>query len=95
MNVCLQLHQSGGYALIYEVGGKDTPTISSIANTLANSAGVVVPFMGVWLRAVFGSWMPHLLFASGLKVIAAGTFMLFASDTPARQLLAARDHAAG
>ena len=77
--------------MIYEVGGQDTPTISSIANTVANSAGIVVPFMGAWLREHFnGSWLPHLLFAAGLKVIGAATFALFACDTPARELLAQR-----
>jgi len=43
----------------YEVGGQDAATLCSVANTLANVTGLIVPFLGVALRQRFnGSWMP-------------------------------------
>jgi sugar phosphate permease len=88
MNAGLQAHQSGAWALMYETGGKDVATLSSVSNTLGNTTGILVPFMGVWLRSRFNSWFPHILFAVALKMIAAAHFGLLASAKSARVLLA-------
>lgn len=34
----------------YEVGGKDVATLGSVANTIANGANLIIPFVGVTLR---------------------------------------------
>ena len=70
------------------MGGRDTPTISSLANTLANSAGIAVPFAGVWLRTRFGgSWLPHLLSAAALKVCRYDTEQSGCRTQPLSKLL--------
>lgn len=34
----------------YEVGGKDVATLGSVANTVANGANLIIPFVSVTLR---------------------------------------------
>ena len=34
----------------YEVGGKDVATLGSVANTVANGANLIIPFVSVSLR---------------------------------------------
>ena len=40
-----QLHMSGAWSCFYDLGGRDVPTLSSVANTLANVTGLVVPYL--------------------------------------------------
>ena len=65
-----QFHMSGAWPLFYEMGGRDVATLSSVANTLANVTGLVVPFIGVGLLQRFNSWVPLLAIAAALKLVA-------------------------
>ena len=59
----------------------------SVSVSRANGFGFVVPHMGLYMRRVTGSWMPHLLFGAALKVLSGVYFMRYASDRTARELL--------
>jgi hypothetical protein len=43
--------------------------------------------MGLYMRRVTGSWMPHLVFGALLKVLSGMYFVRCASDRTARELL--------
>jgi ACS family sodium-dependent inorganic phosphate cotransporter len=75
----------------YEVGGKDVATLGSVANTVANSANLMTPYVAITLRRMFaGSWMPLLVLAAALKVASGCWFAKVMSMVDGRTLLAAR-----
>ncbi len=43
-----------------EIGGPDSATINGFSNSISNGFGFIVPHMGLYMRRVTGSWMPHL-----------------------------------
>ena len=62
-----------------------------VGNTAANVTGMLVPFLGVALRRMFGGrWMPLFVYASAVNLAAAVFFTLGASVTPARERLVRR-----
>ena len=68
--------------------------VAAVGNTLANVTGMLVPLLGVHLRKLSPSgtsWMPFFLYSVALNVLTSGFFGMFASTTPARKLLEARD----
>ena len=46
-----------------------------------------MPFLGFWLRAKTGSWLPQLVLAAGFKVASGTLYTRWASVTSARELL--------
>eukprot|EP01051_Picozoa_sp_SAG22_P013625 SAG22_NODE_1548_length_4150_cov_2.816095_4_plen_81_part_00 len=60
-------------------------------NSLACSAQIIVPFLGFWLRAVSGSWLPQMALASGAKLLAGLVFLRWSAVTPVRALLEKQD----
>lgn len=67
--------------------------VAAVGNTLANVTGMLVPFLGVQLRRFSpsgNSWMPFFMYSVALNVLTSCFFSLFASTTPARELLAAK-----
>ena len=57
-----------------EVGGASTATLNAVGNTLANLWGLLVPILGVQLRARFNSFMPLFLQAICFNIIGAALF---------------------
>ena len=54
------------------------------------AAAAQVPFLGFWLRAKTGSWLPQLVLAAGFKVASGTLYTRWASVTSARELLEAQ-----
>jgi hypothetical protein len=75
------LHHSGYSANMIEVAGADTATLNALGNTGAQVCGLMVPIMGVWLRARFGSFMPLFMVASAGNLIGAVLFALYGRVT--------------
>ena len=71
----------------YEVGGPDTAILTSVGNVFASLGGMVAPMLGTYLLARTGQWYPLYAISAGIHVFAGFFFAIFASDTPARQLL--------
>ena len=71
----------------YEVGGPDTAILTSVGNVFASLGGMVAPMLGTYLLARTGQWYPLYAISAGIHVCAGVFFAIFASDTPARQLL--------
>jgi hypothetical protein len=84
------LNYSGAWANEMEVFGADAAIVGAVGNVVANSFGVIVPFMGVWLRQSTGSWLPHLVFGATLKLLATAMFASGATLEDARTSLARR-----
>ena len=85
-----QLHSSGAWPNFMEVGGEWSAMLYAVDNTFAQQTAILVPFMGIGMQQLTGSWLPHLLFGAGLKLLSGGLFVLNASVTPAQEQLAAR-----
>ena len=49
-----------GWISFMEIGGPDSATINGFSNSISNGFGFIVPHMGLYMRRVTGSWMPHL-----------------------------------
>ena len=85
-----QLHSSGAWPNFMEVGGEYSAMLYAVDNTFAQQTAILVPFMGIGLQRLTGSWLPHLLFGAALKLISGTMFLLNASVTPAKEQLEAR-----
>eukprot|EP01052_Picozoa_sp_SAG31_P013863 SAG31_NODE_845_length_11547_cov_8.098096_9_plen_451_part_00 len=90
LDAVMGLHGSGGWVNYMEVGGEDTAMLNATWNSLACCSQVVVPYLGFWLRSVSGSWLPQLVLASMLKLLAGGIFSRWSAVTPVRELLVQR-----
>jgi sugar phosphate permease len=88
-NAAHLLHEAGCFANFLELGGEDTALLNSVANSLANVMGILVPPLGLWVRARTGSWLPHFALAGAVQSLTALLWIRYCSVTPARQLLAA------
>ena len=53
-----------------QVGGENTATLVAVSNTLANCWGLLVPILGVWVKARFDSYMPLFVQVKGPAVSA-------------------------
>ena len=75
----------------------NTAMMNAISNCAANVPGFVTPIVGAVLRSRTtpdgrpGSLMPLFIFSSAFQLLAGLSFGCFASMTPAREILAARD----
>jgi hypothetical protein len=55
---------------------------------------VVVPFLGFWLRARSGSWLPQLVLAAIAKIVTGTLYMRWAGATAVRTQLLEEKRAA-
>ena len=74
----------------HEIGGPDTPMLTSVANVFANLPGLISTALGTWLLRRTGSLLPLFGLTGALQFAAGVLFSQFAEVTPARELLAAK-----
>ena len=53
-------------------------------NTVANFPSFVVPYLALWLRRRFGSFLPICAVAAGFKMLAVAAFLSWGQVTPVK-----------
>ena len=67
-----------------EVGGEHTALLNGVGNTVANFPSFVVPYLALWLRRRFGSFLPICAVAAGFKMLAVTAFLNWGQVTPVK-----------
>lgn len=70
-----------------QVGGPDTAVIFSVANTVANMSGVVIPIVANVFRRRTGSYAPLFAVCAAMEAAGGLLFCKLASVSPARDAL--------
>ena len=80
--------------LPHQVGGPDTAVLFSVANTVANMSGVVIPVVANAFRRRTGSYASLFVLCAAMEAVGGLLFCKLASVTVARDtLVASRDRA--
>ena len=81
------IHWSGFYQNYHDVGGPDTALVFSVANCVANGAGVLIPLAANLFLRRTGSYAPLFLSCAVGEALGGLAFVRLASTTPARDTL--------
>ncbi len=85
------VYGSGHIPNYMEVGGGDVGVMKAVGNTVANAPGVIIPMLGVWLRArAGGSFLPLLALVGGFQVFTGIVYAATASIESAATILQER-----
>jgi hypothetical protein len=85
------VYGSGHIPNYMEVGGSDVGVMKAVGNTVANAPGVIIPMLGVWLRARSGgSFLPLLALVGGFQVFTGLVYAATASIESAATILQQR-----
>lgn len=89
------IHWSGFYQNYHDVGGPDTAILFSVANTVANLSGVVIPVVANAFRKRSGSYAPLFLLCAAMEAAGGVVFCRLSSTDVAREMLLTRRQAGG
>ena len=72
-----------------QVGGPDTAILFSVANTVANMSGIVIPMIANVFQRRTGSYAPLFVLCAAMEAVGGLLFCKLASVTAARDTLIA------